>query len=183
VNRLLPRPVTLATALVLLLAGCSSGGGAPAADGPLSSKGANGVVPRGSYCGPARVGQPIAFGEEVFTNYGHATVVLDRVSLQDPHNERLIGSDAIEGGSVLIGAEYWPPSVAAVASTWKLRKPVRGFRLAPGKSFNMVLGVIATAAGQASSQGMLVEYHHAAGNYVTSDDFAMVIAVNKKRCQ
>jgi hypothetical protein len=172
----------LTAALASVLGGCSGGAGSPVAGGPLSSRGANGVVPRGSYCGPARVGQPIAFGEEVFTNYGHTTVVLDRVSLQHPRNERLIGSYVIEGGSVLIGAEYWPPSVGAVASTWKLRKPVRGFRLAPGKSFNMVLGVIATATGQAKSQGMLVYYHDSAGSYVTSDDFAMVIAVNKAQC-
>lgn len=174
--------LALATVLVPTLAGCASSSG-PATDGPLSSRGANGVVPRGSYCGPARVGQPIAFGDEVFTNYGHSTVVLDRVVLQRPRNERLIGSYAIQGGSVLIGAEYWPPSDPAVASTWRLRKPVHGFRLAPGKKLNMVLGVIATSTGEARSQGMLVYYHDSAGTYVASDDFAMIIAVNKSQCR
>jgi hypothetical protein len=67
-------------------------------------------------------------------------------------------------------------------STWKYRQPVHGFRLAPGKSFNMVLGVAAIAPGQASSRGMLVYYHESAGSYVATDDFAMVIAATKTGC-
>jgi hypothetical protein len=141
----------------------------------------DGRIPRGSICAPARLGQPVAFGIEQFTNYGHATLVLDSVALHHPRNERLIGSFAVPGDWV-IGTVYWPPHYSGIPPTWKDRQPVHGFKLAPGKKFNMVLGVTATATGQATSQGMLVYYHDSAGSYVTSDGYAMIIAVNKSRC-
>jgi hypothetical protein len=68
----------MATALVSALAGC--GGGGPAADGPVSSGNSmHGPIPRGSQCVPG--GRPQAFGFDSFTNYGHTTVILDRVVL------------------------------------------------------------------------------------------------------
>jgi hypothetical protein len=65
---------------------------------------------------------------------------------------------------------------------WRDRQPVHGFRLAPGKTFNMVLGVAATAAGQARSRGMLVYYHDSAGSYVARNYVAMIIATGKNGC-
>jgi hypothetical protein len=168
-GRLLPAAVGgLAAAVVCLAGGCSRNGSGPAANGPLSS-GVDGAIPHGPNCAPARLGQPVAFGTEQFTNDGQITVVLDRVLLQAPRRERLVGFYAVPG-DWLIGLVYWPPHYADMPSTWKDRRPVRGFRLAPGRSFNMVLGVAAFASGQASSQGMLVYYHDAAGSYVASDD-------------
>lgn len=55
--------------------------------------------------------------------------------------------------------------------------PVHGFRLAPGTSFNMVLGVAPEDPGRATSRGMLVYYHYSAGSYVAKNYFATVIAV------
>src|SRR5712691_6501839 len=85
----------LAMAAVLVSAlggcGCGGGGGGSAADGPLGS-GVDGRIPRGSNCVPG--GHAQAFGDQQFTNHGHATVVLDRVVLLHPRNERLIGSYA-----------------------------------------------------------------------------------------
>jgi hypothetical protein len=107
--------------------------------------------------------------------------VLDRVALLHPRNERLVGSYAVPG-KLLIGVEPWPPSYAGIPATWKHRQAVHSFRLAPGNSFNMVLGVAAIAAGQASSQGMLVYYRDSAGSYVTTDHVAMVIAATTNGC-
>jgi hypothetical protein len=169
--------VALAAALASALGGCDGGGG-PASDGSLSS-GADGRIPRGANCVPG--GHAQTFGDQLFTNHGHATVVLDRVVLLHPHNERLIGSYAVPG-TLLIGVVFWPPKYAGMPSTWKHRQPVHGFRLAPGKSFNMVLGVTAVATGRASSQGMLVYYHDSAGMYVARNYFAMIVAASKRGC-
>ena len=179
-RRVKPLPlavVAVAAALASALAGCSSGGG-PATDGPLSS-GVDGRIPRGANCVPG--GQQQTFGDQVFTNHGHATIVLDRVALLHPHNEHLVGSYAVPG-TLLIGVVPWPPKYADMPSTWKHRQPVHRFQLAAGKSFNMVLGAAATATGQASSQGMLVYYHDSAGSHVARNDFAMTIAATRNGC-
>jgi hypothetical protein len=180
-RRVKPLPLAvmaLAVALASVLGGCGSGG--PATDGPLSG-GAFGSISGGEDCAPSRLGQPIAFGDERFTNHGSVTVVLDRVALLHPHHEHLAGSYAVPG-DLLIGVATWPPRYAGLPSTWKDRQPVHGFRLAPGKSFNMVLSVAATALGRANSRGMVIYYHGSSGTYVTSNDFAMVIAVGKPVC-
>jgi len=169
--------VALAAALTLALGGCGNPSG-PLSNGPLSSR-QNGTTPQGANCAPG--GQLQTFGTELFTNYGDATVVLDRVALLQPRNERLVGSYAVPG-RLLIGVVPWPPDYAAIPATWKHRQPVRDFRLAPGKSFNMVLGVTAVAAGQASAQGMLVYYHDAAGRYVAADHVAMIVAATPNGC-
>jgi hypothetical protein len=180
-RRVKPLPLAamaVAAALASALGGC--GGGGPATNGPLSS-GADGGIARGNICVTRVVSRLQTFGDEQFTNGGHATVVLDRVALQHPHDEHLIGSYAVPG-TLLIGVVPWPPKYAGMPSTWKHRQPVHGFRLAPGKSFNMVLGVTATAPGLASSRGMLVYYHYSTGSYVARDDFAMIIAVTRNGC-
>jgi hypothetical protein len=167
----------LAAVMTGALGGCGSGT-SPVAAGPLSSR-QDGALPHGANCAPG--GEVQSFGTELFTNYGHAAVVLDRVALLHPRNERLVGSYAMPGDR-LIGIEPWPPDYAGLPPEWKLRQAVRGFRLAPGKSFNMVLGVAAAGPGQASSQGMLVYYHDSAGSYVTTDHVAMIIAATGNGC-
>ena len=82
----------------------------------------------------------------------------------------------------LIGVVAWPPGYSGIPPAWKHRRPVHGFRLAPGKSFNMVLGVAATGTPRASSPGMVIYYHDPAGSYLTENHFAMIIAVNKPQC-
>jgi hypothetical protein len=174
------KPLTLALlagSLLYSLAGCSNG--SPATDGPLNGPfGTNG----GHFiCAPAHVGQPRAFGFDTFTNHGHATVVLDRVTLLHPHNERLVGSFAVPG-SYIVGEADWPPT-PPVTPTWKDRQPVHGFRLAPGKTFNMVLGVVATASGRATAQGMRVYYHETTGgSYLTVDRNKIVIETAQQGC-
>src|SRR5580658_2480547 len=170
--------VAVALTAALALTGCSSSG--PATDGPLGG-GAYGSISGGSVCVPGRVGQPRTFGIERFANHGHTTVVLDSVALLHPRNERLVGSYAVPG-KFLIGIEDWPPKYAGIPSTWKDRQAVHGFRLAPGKTFNMVLGVEAVATSRANSQGMVIYYHDSEGRYVTSNDLAMITAVDKPQC-
>jgi hypothetical protein len=163
-------------AMASVLAGCRSGG--PAINGPLRS----GSDPdHGSACAPGRVGQPRSFGISQFTNHGHVVVVLDRVTLQHPHHLRLVGSYAVPG-AVLIGVGGWVPKYAAIPSAWRHRQAVHGFHLAAGKTFNMVLGVEATAIGKATSPGMLVYYHDSSGSYVTKDDVGMTIGTSKSGC-
>jgi len=178
-----PSPLTVAALAVTLasaLGGCGGGGG-PAADGPLSSASSlHGVIPNGSICVPG--GRAQTFGDQQFTNFGHTTVVLDRVVLLRPHNQRLVGSYAVPG-DLLVGAPGgWPPKNPGIP-TWKNRRAVHGFRLVPGKTFNLVLGVAAVAAGRrATSQGMLVYYHDSAGTYVAKNYFGNIIAANTHTC-
>jgi len=77
----------------------------------------------------------------------------------------------------------FPPSYSGLPPTWKHRQRVRGFRLAPGKSVNMVLGLAATGGPCARSPGMVIYYHDPAGSYVVEDHFAMIIAVGGRQCQ
>lgn len=177
------RPLPLGVAIVVValasaLGGCSNRG--RATDGPLGGPdGEHGPIPRGANCVPG--GHAQTFGDQLFTNYGHTAVELDRVALLRPHNERLIGSYAVPG-KLLIGVVFWPPNYAGMPPTWRHRQPVHGFRLAPGKSFNMVLGATATGTGRATSQGMLVYYHDSSGRYVASNYFAMIIEAGKRGC-
>lgn len=173
----------VAAALAAVLGGCTGGsGGGPATDGPLTG-GAFGSISRGEDGVTGRLGQRFTFGVERFTNHGGATVVLDRVVLLHPHNERLIGSYAVPGILFVGTTTNWPPkypgtpAVPGVPSAWKHRQSVHGFRLAPGKSFNMVLGVTATAPGRASSRGLAIYYHYGAHSYVISNHLAMTIEV------
>jgi hypothetical protein len=168
-------------ALVCVIVGCNGkGSGGPATDGPLSSAASrHGPSPQGSECVPG--GRPQAFGLTSFTNYGTATVILDRVVLLRPHNERLVGSFAVPGARVL-GVAHWPVTYHPAQPNWKNRQLVHGFRLAPRKSFNMILGVAAIAPTRATSQGMLVYYHNSSGSYVAKNLWANIIAANTYTC-
>ncbi len=169
--------MAIVTALVSTLAGC---GGDPAADGPLSSGSRHGPIPGGSVCTPE--GGPQTSGLQVFTNYGHTTLVLDRVVLLHPRKQRLIGSYAVPGDSVIGNPHGWPPKYAGMPPAWKHRQPVHGFRVAPGRAFNMVLGVAPITSRRSTSQGMLVDYHDSSGSYVAKNDWAEIIANNPHGC-
>ncbi len=180
--RALPLTVMIvATALVSSLAACDGGGGT-ATDGPLSSgDGVHAPIPKGSICTPS--GGPQTSGFQVFTNYGKTAVVLDRVVLLHPRNQRLLGSYAVPAGDFLVGNPHgWPPRGTPLPSTWQRRQPVHGFRLAPGKTFNMVLGVAPVRPGRSTSQGMLVYYHDSSGSYVAKNLWAEIIAGNPHGC-
>ncbi len=171
--------LAIATALMCALVGCGSDSG-PAVDGPLSSGSSRyGSIPDGSVCEPG--GRPQTFGDQLFTNYGGTVVVLDRVVLLRPHHQRLIGSYAVPG-VIAIGSVRWPPKYPNMPPGWKHRQPVHGFRLAPGRAFNMVLGIVATTSSRATSRGVLVYYHDASGTYVARNFFANIIAANRKSC-
>ena len=185
--RSLPLAVVAVT-VVLALAAC--GGHGPAMDGPLNSGLSIHSRPTRGFgtCVPG--GRAYAFGFDHFTNYGHIPVVLDRVVLLHPHNERLVGSDAVPG-DLNVGTVIWPPKypgtpfVPGVPAAWKHRKPVHGYRLAPGKTFNIVLGIAVITAGRVgSSQGELVYYHDPSGSYVAKSYMENDISANSdtKHC-
>jgi hypothetical protein len=88
-------------------------------------------------------------------------------------------SYAVPGVWVVGEAFGWPPRFlkGGRPPTWKLRQPVHGFKLGPGKQFNMVLGVVATTP-LSIAPGMVVRYHDPSGSYVDVDHFTMIIAKN-----
>jgi hypothetical protein len=125
----------------------------------------------------------MAFGAQVFTNFGNTTVVLNRVVLLRPHNERLIGSYAVPGEQVIGVPGNWPPKYPHMPSGWKHREPVHDYRVMPHTTFNMVLGVAAVNDHhRAVSQGMLVYYHDASGTYVANNYFGNIISANPRTC-
>lgn len=165
------------------LGGCGGGHGSPATDGPLSS--GNSIHEPANHveiCAPG--GHSWTFGLDDFTNYGHSMVVLDRFVLIHPRNQRLLGAFAVPGQRV-VGNVYWPPRYAGLPPGWKDRQPVRGFQLAPGKSFNLVLGLAAITAGRrAISNGELVYYHDSSGSYAAGSNSVNIIAAgpSTKNC-
>jgi hypothetical protein len=175
------RALPLVTAIVALaaLGGCggSSTTHAMSTDGPLAG-GSYGSISAGSVCAPASVGQPRTFGTERFANDGSTTVVLDRVALVRPHNERLVGSYAIPGNS-LVGTAPWPPAGPGIPPSWRHHDSVHGFRLAPRMMVVIALGVAAPSTGRASSRGMVLYYHDSSGRYVLRNGLGMTIAVGK----
>ncbi|HET9896238.1 MAG TPA: hypothetical protein VFQ44_15020 [Streptosporangiaceae bacterium] len=169
---MLPSAVVVAAAV---LAGCGARG--PATNGPLRI---HDQISLGSQCVPG--GRAQAFGFDQFTNFGQTTVVLDRVVLLHPRNERLVGSYAVPGDRV-VGVAHWPPSNPPAQPEWKNRQPVHGFRLAPGKTFNIVLGIAAVAGSRRGiSRGELVYYHDSAGSYVAMSHAANVMAADHHNC-
>jgi hypothetical protein len=175
--------VALVALLACALAGCHSASGDPATRGPLSSGTSQyGRIPRGGNCITFPPATPRnTFADQFFTNFGHATVVLDRVVLLHPHNERLIGS-AVVPGKQGIGVIAWPPGDPSIRGLWKTSQPVHGYQVAPGKTFNMVIGAEPAGPGKATSQGMLVYYHDGAGSYVAPNYFTMQIAPGINGC-
>jgi hypothetical protein len=77
----------------------------------------------------------------------------------------------------------WPPRFfkGSRPPTWKDRRPVHGFRVTPGRSFNVVLGLAATAAPRGNAS-MVIYYHGASRSYVLKDRFEMTIAVGGRGC-
>ena len=171
-----------AVALVAALASAGCGSSGPAADGPLRG-GPFGSPSGGGDCQVTRVGRPVTFGEERFINHGHTTLVLDRVGLRHSHGLRLLGSYAVPGVWMLGEVFGWPPRGSRLPPTWKHRQRVHGFRLAAGKSVNMVLGTVATTMPLARSPGMVIRYHDSAGSYVADDHFVMAIAGSDRECE
>ena len=137
------------------LAGCSSG------PPPL------GAAPSGeNQCIPAKPGQGVTYGLEAFTNHSSSTVVFDRVGLRQPRNLKLLGAYAIPGDRYPVGIwADWPPAPERgdrlpVPPSWAHRHPVSGYRLRPGASAGIVLGVESTArpGGQDARHADLVPH-------------------------
>jgi hypothetical protein len=180
--------VALAVLLTCGAAACSSGHSStdPPDNGPLSSGRSATDIPGGVQCAPGGEG-PITFGDQVYTNYGHTTVTLDRIVLTDPHNQRIIGAYAmpLPATESVVGTVQWPVGTTRgfpLPATWKDRQAVHGYQVAPGKTFNMVLGLAPVGAGRATSSGTLVYYRDAAGTYVAKNDFQNIIAATKTGC-
>jgi hypothetical protein len=166
----------LALALTAGLAGCGS------SDAPLRA------APSGESQGFCKIkqGQGITYGLEDFTNHSSQTVGFDRVGIRDPRNLKVLGARLTPGDRYLVGMwPTWPPHPQRsypLASSWKHRRLVAGYRLRPGKSAGVVLGIEPTAF-PASTAGMLIWYHTASGSYVLRDDLKIYFVSNCREVQ
>jgi hypothetical protein len=159
-----------------LLSGCGHHSPDPAAQGgPLG-----GAAHGGSVYACAAVGQPVTFGLEQFTNRGRTALVLDRAGLRDTRGVHLIGQYAILGTNAVGVTRGWPPRFASrIPPLWVTRRPVSGFRLAAGQTFNLVLGVEGTARPRGGAPGLVIRYHDAAGRFVVNDHLGMSVITGR----
>ena len=73
-------PAAAMVVAVGALGGCGGGHSSPATDGPLSSgNGIHDPATQHEACVPG--GRSYTFGFDQFTNYGHSTVIMDRLVL------------------------------------------------------------------------------------------------------
>jgi hypothetical protein len=162
----------LTVAFVPAMSGCGSGGPGPLAAAPSGE----------SQCIPAKPGQGVTYGLERWTNHTSQTIVFDRVGIRRPQRLKLLGAYATPGLYVVGMWGSWPPKGQRdfrLPRSWAHRRPVAGYRLRPGATAGMVLGVESTAPPRGSTPGMLIWYHTASGSYLLRDDLEIIVA---ERC-
>jgi hypothetical protein len=161
--------VALTVALVPAMSGCGSSG-----PGPLRA-----APPGTSTCIPAKPGQGVTYGGERWTNHTSQTIVFDRVGIRRPQHLKLLGAYATPGLYVVGMWASWPPKGQPeiwLSHSWAHRRLVAGYRLRPGATAGIVLGIESTAPPRGSTPGMLIWYHTASGNYLLRDDYEIIVA-------
>jgi hypothetical protein len=163
----------LAAALAPALSGCSDG------PPPLSAP-----PPGGQTFCDIKPHHGLTYGLEDFTNHSSQTVVFDRVGVRDPQHLKVLGADLTPGARYLVGMwPDWPPKPVRgqtdphLPPSWKHHRPVAGYRLRPGATAGVVLGIESTSASGGKTPGMLIWYHTASGSYVLRDDLAIDIDI------
>ena len=154
--------------------------------GPLNA----GVNDRGTVCIPASANATVTMGGEVLRNTGHTEVIIDRVSLADPHGLVLVESVvlAIAGNTVGYEATYPPPAdaLARPGVNWSGRKPAVGATVAPGPApgtTNLVTGIRLTDGGEPSTSGIVIDYHVKGGHsYRLTTSVGLVAKVSPAKC-
>ncbi len=167
ISRVPPWVLALAVAMATMLAGCGAG---PA---PLSA-----ARPGDAVCYASSPHAKMTYGIEDFTNHSRQTVVFDQVGLRVPLHLKVLGAYlSPRDRSAQIGAlSGWPPRQLGGLTDWARRRPVRGYRLRPGATAEVILGFQLTAPSGGRSPGMLIWYHTSDGSYVLRDDLAILVA-------
>jgi hypothetical protein len=161
-----PAVLALAATMATVLTGCGAG---PA---PLS-----GAPPGDAVCFAGRPNGKMTYGIEDFTNHSGQTVVFDRVGLRHPLHLKVLGAFlSPRDRSPQIGAlSGWPPRQLGGLTDWARRRPVRGYRLRPAATAEVILGFQLTAPAGGRSPGLLIWYHIADGSYVLKDDLEILV--------
>jgi hypothetical protein len=162
-------------ALLAALAGCSSGHAVNT--GPFGSVGGP-----GQECFPIHPGEVITDGFDSVQNHGHATAVIDKVSLVSPHAMRLLTAYAVRFSGELYGVQAgYPPSRAAQGFPWARRQDADGVRVAPstGHELTNLLLVIRTSGKRATDSGVNVYYSVGQQHYHLKTNTSLLAT---KRC-
>jgi hypothetical protein len=132
----------------------------------------------------------MTYGLEAFTNYSSQTVFFDQVGLRDPLHLKVLGAYLSPGARFEVGAwTHWPPRPTTgkdplpVPRGWRRRRPVRGYRLRPGATAQVILGFELTVQSGGKSSGLLIRYHTSDGSYLLRDDLEIVVGhIGGKSC-
>jgi hypothetical protein len=134
------------TALAAVLAGCSDSSGRPG-PGPLGYPG-NQPGNQSTLCmGDGHLGLAYTEGLDSFTNTGHDTLIIDRVTITSVSHMRLVGGYIVPGRSVVGSFHTFPPPAGQLSKgvQWARRRLPAGTRVRPGDWINVVVGLAPTA--------------------------------------
>jgi hypothetical protein len=164
-------------ALLAVLAGCSSGNAVNT--GPFG-----GVGGPGQECFPVHSGEVITDGFNAVQNHGHATAVIDKVSLASPHGLRLLIAYAVRFSGELYGVQAgYPPSPEAKGFPWATHQDADGIKVPPstGHEVTNLLLVIQTSGKRATDSGINVYYSVGQQHYHLKTNTSL-LALVAKRC-
>lgn len=167
-------------AATVLLAGCG-GSSAPQSGGPLGPPG----NPGGACLPAAGPGQPESDGFTEYSNLGSAPLVITRVSLAAPRHLALLGSYLVPTGGTELGESATFPPKSTTGSPlppgWAGRQKPGHFRLMPGKSVNIIVGIEATVRPGGMSPGVEIWYTEAGTSYVRKSNWTVQVSI--PRCE
>jgi hypothetical protein len=162
------------------LAGCAGAVGNENNKGPFG----NGGDP-GELCTVATPGGVASYGTEEFSNSGPATAVIQKVSLSDPHNLRMLAAYVVPiTGNDLYG--IWRGFPSAIAEhqpgvQWSERQWADGARVSHSRGHvvtNLVI-VLKPVGKTGTAKGIEVHYRESSQQYVlrTSEGIEIVTSL------
>ena len=126
----------LSAALLMAALSTVLGCSAPATPGSGPLDGPDwGKPDQAETCVPARPGAKVTFGGDVLRNYGSKDVVIDKVSLLQPHGLKFVDAVLLTTHNTLVGFDnHYPPRrsfLDGLAPAWDHRRPAAGATITP----------------------------------------------------
>ncbi|WP_158691072.1 hypothetical protein [Streptomyces sp. 351MFTsu5.1] len=124
--------------LAVLMAGCGTAGPGTSADGPLNGPDYSDAG-SGKECIPQKKEGGAWFLGDELHNYGHKTVVIDKITLRKANGLRLVEAVIVRTSTAFIGYGYgygygWPPALEArnqPGIDWPHRRKAVGATISP----------------------------------------------------
>jgi hypothetical protein len=166
----------LAAVLVVIVRPSAS---AVSLGGPLGPPGNLSTV-----CLPSRLGHAVTIGIQDFTNSGHDSVIVDRVTFGTPHSLRLAGAYAVPGRYTVGVWRTFPPPAGQLLKgvQWARRRQAAGTRVSSGGWVNVAAGIDPTRKAKDTTTGIVVWYHDGSKRYELRTNVRVIVSVPPARC-